>query len=299
MERRPALIAHITTKTVFAFCLFLSVTAGTFVASASNVRAATFTRPLVVGSQGSDVTALQQILNSQGFLSTTPTGYFGALTAKALAAFQTAHSIDPLGGVGPLTRTLLNTLVSSNNPSTTASVPTSPSTSSPTATSFVFTRALVQGQSGLGCYCASGNSDCARIFDRLRYRLLRTAHRNRTQEVPDMLRLAKVSISAVSSLPTVRGTELTAASQTQRRAQARRWARYSFLRPSRRFRGRRIRRPRPRRCSIRLGRFGIARRCPSSGRRWALCTRRSRIAPAKVGSTISRRSRRSAPLYAR
>lgn len=100
MERRPAHIAHITTKIVFEFCLFLGVTAGTFVASASNVSAATFTRPLVVGSQGSDVTALQQILNSQGFLSTTPTGYFGALTAKALAAFQTAHNIDPLGGVG-------------------------------------------------------------------------------------------------------------------------------------------------------------------------------------------------------
>jgi peptidoglycan hydrolase-like protein with peptidoglycan-binding domain len=60
----------------------------------SLVTAATFTRPLVVGSQGADVTPLQQILVRQGFLSFQPTGYFGPLTAKAVAIFQTAHGIE-------------------------------------------------------------------------------------------------------------------------------------------------------------------------------------------------------------
>ena len=50
--------------------------------------------------------------------------------------------------------------------------------------------------------------------------------------------------------------------RAQRRAQARRWACCSFLRSCRRFRGRRIRRTRPRRRGIRLGRFGIAHRWP-------------------------------------
>jgi peptidoglycan hydrolase-like protein with peptidoglycan-binding domain len=65
------------------------------------VSALTFTRPLVIGSKGSDVSALQQIVKSQGYLSGNVTGYFGALTSAALKKFQTAHGIEPLGGVGP------------------------------------------------------------------------------------------------------------------------------------------------------------------------------------------------------
>jgi hypothetical protein len=74
------------------------------------VSAATFTRPLIIGSKGKDVSALQQILNQQGYLSTSSTGYFGSLTAVALKKFQTAHGIEALGGVGPKTRAVLNTL---------------------------------------------------------------------------------------------------------------------------------------------------------------------------------------------
>lgn len=86
------------------------------------VTAATFTRPLTVGSQGADVTTLQRILQQQGYLAAAPTGFFGPLTAGALAKFQTAHGIEALGGVGPKTRTLLNSL------STTASTPTDKAT---------------------------------------------------------------------------------------------------------------------------------------------------------------------------
>jgi len=50
--------------------------------------ALTFNRPLVVGSAGADVTSLQQILGQQGFLTTAPTGFFGPLTAAALAQLR-------------------------------------------------------------------------------------------------------------------------------------------------------------------------------------------------------------------
>src|SRR5882724_7643360 len=97
-----------------------------------------FTRPLIQGSTGTDVTALQQILVTQGYLNTTPTGFFGAQTAAALAKFQTAHSIEALGGVGPQTRNLLNTLSGA-----TAVVP--PTSGSCTLT---LTRSLSLGSSG-------------------------------------------------------------------------------------------------------------------------------------------------------
>ena len=46
----------------------------------------TFTRSLTIGSQGTDVSALQQILINDGHLTaiTTPSGYFGQATKKLL-----------------------------------------------------------------------------------------------------------------------------------------------------------------------------------------------------------------------
>ncbi len=83
-----------------------------------------FTSNLSVGSQGSEVNALQRMLIDGGYLSiTAPTGYFGALTKIALAKYQTAHGIDPVGYVGPLTRKALNIgVVSSVSQQDTASL---------------------------------------------------------------------------------------------------------------------------------------------------------------------------------
>lgn len=67
-----------------------------------------FTKYLQVGSTGADVTALQQILISGGFLGGSATGYFGALTKRAIMSYQTAHGVQALGVVGPATRALLN-----------------------------------------------------------------------------------------------------------------------------------------------------------------------------------------------
>ena len=145
MEWRRATIARLTTKLVLALCLFLAVTAGTFVASSAS--AANFTRALIQGDSGTEVTALQQILYDRGFLHVTPTGYFGPLTTKAVAAFQTAHNIAPLGGVGPLTRALLDSLPASSTASTTNETSVvSPATSC--TASVVITRSLDLGSTG-------------------------------------------------------------------------------------------------------------------------------------------------------
>ncbi len=67
-----------------------------------------FSRNLSIGSQSDDVTKLQTILNTAGFLKVSPTGYFGQLTQDAVKAYQTAHNVSSTGFVGPMTRGELN-----------------------------------------------------------------------------------------------------------------------------------------------------------------------------------------------
>lgn len=78
-------------------------------------RAPAFARDLQVGSQGSDVMALQRYLNAHGYAvaSSGPgspgseTDLFGLLTMSALKAFQAAHGIASTGNLGPATRAYL------------------------------------------------------------------------------------------------------------------------------------------------------------------------------------------------
>ncbi|MDB4992360.1 MAG: family of calcium-binding protein [Parcubacteria group bacterium] len=69
-----------------------------------------FAKNLTVGSHGEDVTQLQTILISEGFLHLdAPSGYFGSLTKAAVKLYQAAHGISPAAGyVGPMTRAVLN-----------------------------------------------------------------------------------------------------------------------------------------------------------------------------------------------
>lgn len=79
-----------------------------------------FIRTLFVGSSGTDVKALQQVLISEGFLPTDlASGYFGGHTLAGVRAFQskyasqilTPNGLDaPTGIVGPATRAKLNQL---------------------------------------------------------------------------------------------------------------------------------------------------------------------------------------------
>ncbi len=65
-----------------------------------------FTRNLQLGSQGSDVASLQQLLITAGYsLPAGATGYFGTQTREALMQYQGAHGITPASGYfGPATR---------------------------------------------------------------------------------------------------------------------------------------------------------------------------------------------------
>jgi peptidoglycan hydrolase-like protein with peptidoglycan-binding domain len=72
----------------------------------STTTSATFARNLTIGSHGTDVTALQTWLIGKGFtIAAGATGYFGAQTKAALAAYQAANGISPaVGYFGPITR---------------------------------------------------------------------------------------------------------------------------------------------------------------------------------------------------
>lgn len=59
-----------------------------------------FSRSLSMGISGSDVTQLQAYLNAQGYLSVSPTGYFGPLTQAAVARWQAQGGVVALGGFG-------------------------------------------------------------------------------------------------------------------------------------------------------------------------------------------------------
>ena len=87
-----------------------------------------FNSDLTVGSKGADVTALQQFLINKGYLTavSSPTGYFGTLTQKALAAYQSANGISPaVGYFGPKTRAFLNSMSVSSGTTTTTTTSTS------------------------------------------------------------------------------------------------------------------------------------------------------------------------------
>ncbi len=51
-----------------------------------------------------EVSILQDFLQSEDYLTSEPTGYFGLATLRAVKAFQKANNLRPTGYVGPLTR---------------------------------------------------------------------------------------------------------------------------------------------------------------------------------------------------
>lgn len=71
---------------------------------------ATPAAPLTMGSQGADVTALQNLLISMGqSIPAGATGYFGAQTQSALAAWQAANGVSPAAGYyGPITKAAMD-----------------------------------------------------------------------------------------------------------------------------------------------------------------------------------------------
>lgn len=114
----------------------------------------TFSRNLTLGSTGTDVKCLQQVLNTTGFkIATTGAGspgsettYFGNLTLTAVKAYQVAKGFTPANQVGPLTRQALNAYLAGGtttptNPTQTGPVSAALSFDNPAAASLVNSQA--------------------------------------------------------------------------------------------------------------------------------------------------------------
>ncbi len=87
-------------------------------ASAATTSTYNFTRNLTVGSTGADVSALQQFLAQEGFFTVTPTGYFGPITKKAVAAWQASIGLPSYGFFGPESRAAIASSASVSTTST-------------------------------------------------------------------------------------------------------------------------------------------------------------------------------------
>ena len=61
-------------------------------------------RNLSQGTRGDDVASLQEFLSSEGYLSAQATGYFGPMTAQAVAKWQASQGVSAVGSFGPMSR---------------------------------------------------------------------------------------------------------------------------------------------------------------------------------------------------
>src|SRR3989344_3800242 len=61
-------------------------------------------RNLSQGARGDDVQGLQEFLSAEGYLSANATGYFGPMTANAVARWQASQGVSAVGAVGPMSR---------------------------------------------------------------------------------------------------------------------------------------------------------------------------------------------------
>jgi hypothetical protein len=107
-------------------CLVI-LTAFTLVAPsqtfAASITSTTFSENLQLWSKGTDVLALQQFLNNNGFVLAQSgvgspeheTDVFGSRTYRALVRFQAAHGLQATGFFGPLTRAAANSVSPSSN----------------------------------------------------------------------------------------------------------------------------------------------------------------------------------------
>jgi Putative peptidoglycan binding domain len=93
------------------FCITVSCHENNIISATTDFKtkaSTSFTRNLYYRSRGSDVSLLQDILRSKGYLNSLSTGYFGIATFKAVKAFQKEYMhIVPTGYVGTKTRLAL------------------------------------------------------------------------------------------------------------------------------------------------------------------------------------------------
>jgi peptidoglycan hydrolase-like protein with peptidoglycan-binding domain len=126
MPLRRAAIARITTSTAYPVCLLIVVLASVFLANGPRVYAAapTFLTNHQLYDRSEDIRSLQEILNAQGFVVAKngpgsigdETSIFGPHTYRALINFQSAHGLPATGYFGPLTRAMINLILSTSTP---------------------------------------------------------------------------------------------------------------------------------------------------------------------------------------
>jgi len=137
----------------------------------------TFTRNLTVGSTGSDVKCLQQILNQSATTQIATTGagspgnettYFGSLTLAAVKKYQTQQGFIPANQVGPMTRAALNAVLAGGTgggtalpPGCTSNTGFSPTTGQSCGNGVV----IVPTGAGLTVQLASNNPAAGTIVD--------------------------------------------------------------------------------------------------------------------------------------
>jgi hypothetical protein len=134
---------------------------GTTSSQTTTTSSYSFTKDLTLGSTGADVSALQQLLITKGYLTavSAPTGYFGTLTQSALAAYQSANGITPsVGYFGPKTRAFLNSMgVSTSGSSSTTTTTTTGGQTTTTNTTTNTTTGVVAPATGVAVSVASSN----------------------------------------------------------------------------------------------------------------------------------------------
>ncbi len=122
-----------------------------------------YTHDLTVGSKGADVTALQQMLGSKGYLSVAATGYFGALTKAAVAKWQAAVGLSPAAGYfGAKSRAFVASMAASPSPAPSPSPSGSP-TPAPNAPATGLMVSLSAQNPSAGSLISSAASAAARV----------------------------------------------------------------------------------------------------------------------------------------
>jgi hypothetical protein len=106
-------------------------------------------------SVNGEVTVLQDFLESNNYLSTSLTGFYGFMTVNAVKAFQSANNISPVGNAGSITRAEIASLTCGN----TTNVAINPISSTVLVSNSAFTQSITVTYPNGGETIALGSKD--------------------------------------------------------------------------------------------------------------------------------------------
>lgn len=122
-----------------------------------------------------NVWLLQSFLQANGYLSSSPSGYFGIMTDAAVKSYQSVNSIPSTGFVGVLTRAKIKAASCSNNtPPTTSIIPpaTAPAKTTlknPTINSFTSTKTTIgPGENSTLSWNVTDATSCILQYDSIK-----------------------------------------------------------------------------------------------------------------------------------